>query len=124
MDLGAPGLEIVGRDRLAEEVISLFRAITAEAARRGHLVHGRVKGGDAGRRQGIGDVTDAQLDHLPFGIGALKGSHPLGDLGKEIGSLQLQIVLVHPQHRKFLVKKSRSAFGRGYIFTLTRSPKS
>ena len=90
--------EIVGGDGLAQEVVALLRAVTAEPGHGAHLVHSLVEGLDACRRQRVGDIADAQLDHLALGVGGLEGGHPLGDVGEQVGGLELEIVFVHLQH--------------------------
>jgi len=57
-----------------------------------------MKGLDAGGGQGIGHVANTELDHLLLWIRCLEGGNAFGDVGKQVGSLQLEIMLVNCQH--------------------------
>ncbi len=98
-----PGLEILGRDFLPQELVALLGAVAAEGGGIRHLVHRLVKGPDAGRGQGSGHVADAELDDVRRGVGLLVGRHAPGDLGEQVGGLELQVILVDSDHRAPLV---------------------
>src|SRR5690606_30946941 len=93
-DRAAAGGEIVLGNGFAQEGVALLGAIALEGGAVGHLVHAGVEGLDAGLRQGLGDVADAEADDRLVGIGGGEGVHALGDVGKEVAGLELQVVLV------------------------------
>ena len=86
------------RNRLPQPEIPLLRAIAAEALAVAHLIDCRLHGVAAGFWQRLGDVTNAQTDDLCFGVGLSEGLHPPGDLGKQVASLELEVVAVDLNH--------------------------
>ena len=91
----APRLEVVFEDGFNEEVVTLFRSVSAEGPCVGHVVDGPVHGFDAGRRQWLCDVADAQGDDLLPRVGHLEGIHPLGDVGEQVVPREFQEVFVY-----------------------------
>ena len=98
IDGRSPGLEVVLRDRLAKELIALVGPVAAKGPAVGQFINRLVKGRDAGRRQGFGDVADTQLDQGFFRMAPLECFDPPGDIGKKIGGLELLIVVVDRYH--------------------------
>ena len=94
----AVGLEVVLRDGLAEEVITLLGTVAAERLARGLVVHGAVHRGDHGGREGLGDVADAEADHLRLRVRVLVGLDAVGDFGEQVRSLYLQVVFIDANH--------------------------
>jgi len=112
-----PGLEFFKKlneagNFVPQKRVALLGSVTPEGAVRAHFVHGRMKRADTGRRQCAGDIPDTQLDDLLFGMRRLVGRHPLGDFRKKIGGLQLQEILVDPDHETPLAKTFAAAPGR------------
>ena len=57
-----------------------------------------MKGLDRRPGRGPGDIADAEFDEIPSGLFLLKGADPFGDIGKKVGSLKFQIMLVDCNH--------------------------
>jgi hypothetical protein len=57
-----------------------------------------VQGLDADRRQGFGHIADTEPDDRLVGVGSGIGVYALGDIGKEVGSLELRVVFVDADH--------------------------
>ena len=101
LDLSATGLEVVRSNRLAQKVVALLRAIAAKAGGIGHLVRGLVQRGNAGGRQRLGHVANAQADQVFVRVLLLKGADAPGDVGKQIAGLQLGVVGIDADHGGF-----------------------
>jgi hypothetical protein len=93
------GTVVVLGDGLAEEVVPLLRAVAAERLALRHLIDGRVHGRDAGGRQRLGDVADAEPDHLGLRVRVGVGLHAARDLGEQVAGLELEVMVVDAGHR-------------------------
>ena len=98
-DLAAARLVVVPGDGLAQEGVALVGTVALEGLALGHLVGGGVERGDAHRRQRLGDVTDAEADEGPAGIGLLERGDAAGDVSEKIRRLELGVVFVDADHR-------------------------
>ena len=99
-DIYAAGTEVVFGNGGAQEVVALLGAVAVEVLERSHVVHGGMHGIDNRRRQRAGYVADAHLDHLRLGMrrGVLGGT--AGNLGKQVATGKLCVVLVDVGHGK------------------------
>ena len=98
VDLAAAGGVIVLLHGLAQERVTLLRAVALEGGALRHLVGRGMERLDAHRRQRLGDVTDAEADHRLGRIGGDVGADALGDVAKEVGRLELGVVFVDADH--------------------------
>jgi len=57
-----------------------------------------VEGGGADGRERLGDVADAEADDGLLRIRGDVGADALGDVGEEIGGLELGVVFVDADH--------------------------
>ena len=62
-----------------------------------------MKGGDAGRGQGLSYIADAELDDGFVGVFFLVPRYSFGDIGKEVGSLKFVVVFIDFNHSLGLV---------------------
>ena len=87
--------EVVLQDSLAQEVITLLRAIAAKAVGCAHLVGSLVHRLDNGRTQGLCHIANAQRDDVCFWVHHFEGVHLLGYVCKQIVVWQFQEVFVY-----------------------------
>ena len=97
-DVAAAGCVIIGRDSVSEEAVTLLWAVAFEGSAVSHFVGRGVESCDADRRERFGDISDAELDDRLVGIGLDEIIHALGDVGEEVGSFELGVVLVNLGH--------------------------
>ena len=97
-NVDAAVLEVDLGDLLAQKGVALFRTVSVEIALASLIVHRLVHGGDDGRRQRLGDVADAETDHLRVRMRLLMCGHAMGDLRKEVSGLDFRVVFVNVQH--------------------------
>ena len=83
---------------LAQEGISLFRAVAVEIRAPSLVIHRPMHRLHNRRRQWFGDVAYAQADDLRGRIGALVGRYAMGDFSEQIACLYLAIIFVDVQH--------------------------
>ena len=76
--------EIVLKDRLTEEGVTLFWTIAVEPFACSHLVGGSVHCLDDSRCQRLCDVADAEGDDICLGVHHLESIHLLGDVGEQV----------------------------------------
>ena len=96
--LDAESWEVVFYDFLDEEAVALLGPVAAEGLGCSHLVDRLVHGGDAGGRQGLRHVADAERDDVGCGILFLIVSDAVCDLAEEIAAGEFQIVFVDVSH--------------------------
>ena len=85
-------------DGFAEEGVALLGAVAFEGGAHGHLVGRGVEGGGADGGEGFGDVADAEADDRFLRVGGDVGTDALGDVGEQVGGLELGVVFVDANH--------------------------
>ena len=94
----ATSLVIVLDNGIGEETVTLFRPIAAEGIGAGQFIYGLVHSLNAGRRQGLGNIANAQANDICFRISFLKGCHSAGDFRKEITAGEFQVIVIDCSH--------------------------
>ena len=87
-------LRIIAGNFSFQEVISLFRSITAEGLSGTHLSAGAFQCLDDCRTEGKSDIADAQPDDVDIWVLLLKSRHFFANHCKEVAFFQLQIMLI------------------------------
>src|SRR5690606_15614313 len=101
IDLSAARAVVIGSNGLAQESISLFRTVAMKAFSGAHLVDRSMHGVAAGLGQRLGDVANAEADNRALRIGLLKRGHALADVGKKVRRLELEVVFVDANHKRW-----------------------
>jgi hypothetical protein len=91
-------LKIVPGNRLAEKIVALFRTIPAKCLPHGEFGNCFLHRLDNGGRKRFRHVTNSKPYDLSGWILLSEGVDTTSDLGKEISSFQLQIMVVDPGH--------------------------
>ena len=88
--LQATVAEIAPGDGLAQEIVTLLRAVAAKRFASRHIISGAVQGGDGRSRQGFGNVTDPESDEAVGGVrvGFAEGLDASADLREEVTGLE------------------------------------
>src|SRR5439155_13957052 len=97
-DLHAARAEVVGRDLGAQELVADVGAVALEGLAPRHVVRGPVNRAHDGRGQGLGHVTDAEIDQANVGMRVGEHLRPAPDLGEEIVLIEVQVELVESGH--------------------------
>ena len=77
----------MGCNRFPKKRVTLLRSIALKGIVGGHFVHGTVKGLDTSRREGEGDIPDAEFDDFHSRLCGLKSRHTLGNFAEKVRRL-------------------------------------
>ena len=91
----AAGGVFATNDRLANKIVALLGAVTAESSLFGHFIHSLVHGLDNFRDQGCGHIADTQSDNVGIGLFRLIFLDFLGDSREKVAAWQQVIVRVY-----------------------------
>ena len=92
---------IFARDGISEEIISLLRAVPAEAGAHAHFLNSRFHSLDNGRRERTCDVADAEADQFLVGVLRCIRIYSAGNLREKIASLEFSVIIVNFNHILF-----------------------
>ena len=100
VDLDAACLEVVLCDGVAQEVVTLFRAIAAEGGAVAHFIDGFVHGIAHGLGQRLGHIADAATDQALRGVRVRlrEDFHATCDFREEVTGFELVVVFVDVGH--------------------------
>ena len=90
----AAGGVFATNNRLANKIVALLGAVTAESSLFGHFVHGLVHGLDDFRDQGRGHVANTQSNDVCIGLFRLIFRDFLGDRREKVAARQQVVVSV------------------------------
>ena len=100
VDLDSALRVVVLDDRFRQEGIALLRAIATEGFGFCHLIDSLVHGLDAGSRQRLGNIADAETDDIRIRMRLLECLDPAGDFCEEIAAREFQIVVINSCHKQ------------------------
>ena len=104
-DLAASGREIIFRDGFPQEAVAQIRGVAAEGLGPAHFIDGPVQSVDHGRRQRLGNISDAQADDRRFGMGVGISLCLFCHGRKQIAAGQFQVILICKKHLVLLFTK-------------------